>query len=269
MLLTPNKVTKLSKEAKSYLVSFQEMPRDIYWFNDPFEAFTWSQTHIHENWGELAYVRSGCMVMCTAQGNYMVRTDCAVWIPPGVPHGWYIPCDSWDCALYIVPQVLKTPNFKTFHVLSISPLIRELILHLADKPYPYDDVQTEDIVRVLLHLLQEMPVMRTPLAMPRDPRLIELCATIITNPGTVYSLAEWGRLLGMCERNLSRLFMRELGMNFREWRQRIRLEHARNRLQQGESVTSVALECGYTSVSAFIDRFRQNFGITPGQVHYR
>lgn len=266
--VTPIKSTRLSREAKSYLVSFTTMPRDVYWFNDAFEAFTWSQTHVHPDWGELAYVRHGCMVMCTALGNYMVQPDCAVWIPPGMPHGWYIPCDSWDCALYIVPEVLKDrPHFGTYHVLGVTPVVRELILHLSEKPWPYEDPKTAKVVDVLLDLLKELRVKPSPVAMPRDPRLIELCATLLTNPGTSYSMAEWGRLLGMCERTLSRLFVREIGMGFREWRSRIRLEHASRKLLAGESVTGVAMECGYSSVSAFIEKFKLCYGVTPGQMH--
>lgn len=268
-LLTRGKGTKLSREVQSYLVPFTQMPREIYWFNDSFQGFTWSRSHVHLQWGEFAYVRSGCMVMCTAQGNYMVRPDCAVWIPPGMPHGWYIPCDSWDCGLYIVPEAVQVPAFASCSVFSVTPLVRELILHLAGRPWPYEDQQTADIVRVLLHLVRELPLRENPLVMPADPRLIELCATIITNPGTAYSLEKWGHLLGMSTRNLSRLFLREIGMTFRQWRQHIRLEHARSRLQQGESVTSVALDCGYSSVSAFIERFREKFGITPGQISPR
>lgn len=256
-----------SKEATSYLVSFSELPRPVYWFNDPFLAYTWSKTHTHPLWGELAYVGKGCMVMCTDKGNYMVRPNSAVWIPPGMEHGWYIPCDSWDCALYIDPGELKgADNFGSFQVLSVTPLVRELILHLCVKPYPYDDLQTRNIVTVLISLIRQLPISSNPRTMPRDSRLIELCSTIITNPGVTYSLAEWGRLLGMSERNLSRLFYKEIGVSFREWRQSIRLEYAQARLQKGESVTSVALECGYSSVSAFIERFRLYFGCTPGQV---
>ena len=262
----PTRYSLLSKEAQSYLVSFDELPREVYWFNDPFTEFTWSKMHTHPRWGELAYVRKGCMVMCTSLGNYMVRPDNAVWIPPGMEHGWYIPCPSWDCALYVDPAVLEdAPNFRTYHVLGVTPLVREMILHLCVQPYPYDDEKTKNEVRVLLGLLKELPVQENPNSMPTDPRLIELCATMITNPATSYSLADWGRILGMSERTLSRLFLREMGITYCEWKHGIRMDHAHKKLKGGESVTNVAHECGYSSLSAFIERYKAHFGTTPGK----
>lgn len=52
-------------EVKSYNVPFVRLPRPVFWFNDPFEAGTWSDLHLHEHWGELAFMRSGYMVLCT------------------------------------------------------------------------------------------------------------------------------------------------------------------------------------------------------------
>ena len=57
-------------EVKSYNVPFVRLPRPVFWFNDPFEAGTWSDLHRHEHWGELAFMRSGYMVICTELGNY-------------------------------------------------------------------------------------------------------------------------------------------------------------------------------------------------------
>ena len=119
---------------------------------------------------------------------------------------------------------------------------------------------------VLLDLLLESPEEAQPLAMPRDHRLVELCTALLTTPGVSTSLAQWAERLGMSERNLARLFRRETGTSFRTWRQRQRMQAAHNRLKQGESVTSVALDSGYSSISAFIATFKQVFGRTPGCV---
>ena len=93
-------------EVKSYNVPFVRLPRPVFWFNDPFEAGTWSDLHRHEHWGELAFMRSGYMVICTELGNYAAPPQRAVWIPPGLTHEWYIPEPSVDNALYIMPHVL-------------------------------------------------------------------------------------------------------------------------------------------------------------------
>jgi len=52
-------------------------------------------------------------------------------------------------------------------------------------------------------------------------------------------------------------------MTFVEWRHKLRLLNAIERLAQGQSVTQVALDLGYLSISAFIAMFRRRLGVTP------
>ncbi|XEG89084.1 helix-turn-helix domain-containing protein [Edwardsiella tarda] len=59
--------------------------------------------------------------------------------------------------------------------------------------------------------------------------------------------------------------MQETGMHVTAWRQRRRLLHALPLLAQGDPVTSVTLQLGYANISAFVTRFRQQFGLPPGQ----
>jgi AraC-like DNA-binding protein len=60
------------------------------------------------------------------------------------------------------------------------------------------------------------------------------------------------------------VFRAELGVSFGRWHKQLRLMHGLSRLAAGDKVTSAALEAGYSSVSAFIQAFRQHFGVTPG-----
>ena len=54
-------------------------------------------------------------------------------------------------------------------------------------------------------------------------------------------------------------------MTFGEWRRQRVLLAALERLTENSSVTTVALELGYSSPSAFIAMFRQSMGMTPTQ----
>ncbi|HSC11614.1 MAG TPA: helix-turn-helix domain-containing protein, partial [Rhodanobacteraceae bacterium] len=56
------------------------------------------------------------------------------------------------------------------------------------------------------------------------------------------------------------------GMSFATWRQNVRLVDALSRLATGHSVTSTALDVGYSSPSAFTAMFRRTFGVPP--THY-
>ena len=93
----------------------------------------------------------------------------------------------------------------------------------------------------------------------------EIYQSLEQHPEQQTTLQHWSEQFGVTEKTLSRLFLRDTGLTFRAWRQRLRLLGALTPLEQGERVTDVALACGYDSTSAFIAAFRQQFGETPGE----
>lgn len=253
-------------ESTSYLTPFRPDSRPVFWFNETFPANAWSRRHSH-SWGELVYVARGNIVVCTSAGNWLAPPHRAVWIPSGLEHNWYLPCDSRDCSLWIDQRVLMSvERFKRCHMMEVSPLMREILLYISPRPCGDSDGPLGRLVLALLDQLLEQPEITDPLAMPGDRRLVELCTALVTAPGEDIPLNEWATRLGMSERNLGRVFRRETGASFRDWRKTQRMQAALGRLRQGESVTSVAIDCGYASVSAFICAFRQTYGQTPGKI---
>jgi AraC-like DNA-binding protein len=95
--------------------------------------------------------------------------------------------------------------------------------------------------------------------------LAAACAVLTANPADNSTLATLGLEAGASERTLSRLFRTEFAMTFPQWRTQLRLHHALILLAEGHSVTTVAIRCGWSTPSAFIDIFRQTFGHTPGR----
>ena len=88
----------------------------------------------------------------------------------------------------------------------------------------------------------------------------------MAHPADNQSLSEWADTLSISSRTLSRLFRQEMGMSFIEYRNQIRLFESLKRLAAGQPVTTVALDVGFVSLSAFNSLFKRHFGKTPG--HY-
>jgi AraC-like DNA-binding protein len=121
-------------------------------------------------------------------------------------------------------------------------------------------------VQVLLDQIHAAPEAALRLPWPEDERLRAWCRQLLDVPEAPLQLAQWSLELGVSERTLGRWFQRQTQMSFRQWRQRARLLAALPQLEDLQSVTEVALACGYDSTSAFIAAFRQLFGRTPGQL---
>ena len=102
----------------------------------------------------------------------------------------------------------------------------------------------------------------TPLAPLRN---IALAIERGWHPDEALTMAKLARRAAVSRRTMERLFLAETRMTVGEWRRRVRLLHAVHRLAGGESVTSAALDAGYSSTSAFISVFRKAFGTTPGR----
>ena len=103
--------------------------------------------------------------------------------------------------------------------------------------------------------------------LPTDPRIKSICEKISAHPADTSTADDWGALRGVTARTVHRLFIRETGMTFAQWREQARLLFALQRLANGERIIDVAFDCGYASQSAFTAMFRRHFGIPPSMFY--
>lgn len=222
---------------------------------------------MHPTWGELTYVSSGSIVMSTGAGNFLGQKHRAIWVPPGLQHEWYMPEACMNRTLFIHPSVFGgLPRFTQYQAIEMTPLLRELILAVSDLPVDLATTEGERLGRVLIDRLMHSKDVGAPLLIPRDHRLVEICAELLNSPDTPVRLGDWANKLGVSEKTLSRRFLRQTGQTFGRWLQSMRLQYALTEIQEGRDVTSVAMACGYSSVSAFIAAFKKHYGKTPGAV---
>jgi len=79
------------------------------------------------------------------------------------------------------------------------------------------------------------------------------------------SLDQWAQWAGLSPRTLTRHFRDETTLSFAQWRQQARLAEGLRRLSDGQSVSDIAHELGFSSPSAFVTVFRRHFGSPPGR----
>jgi len=221
------------------------------------------ETHAHA-FAQFTYAASGILFVGTEQGSYIVPPNRGVWIPEGLKHNVEIPNGAKIRSLFFtLEQATSMPV--SCCVLEVSPLFRSLISEAAKLPKEYDwDGKEGRIMRVIRDQISQMNKVELYLPLPQDNKLQKITRHFLTYPADNRSIDEWGSEVGASGRTLSRLYFKETGMSFRNWRQQLKLQVAIQDLADGKSVTTAALNVGYSSVSAFIAMFRRQMGYTPG-----
>jgi AraC-like DNA-binding protein len=220
--------------------------------------------HSHPRAQLLLAVR-GVLRVVSASGTWVVPASQAVWVPPAVEHE-VIAADSVSIrSLFVDPDAASgLPG--DCRVVEVTPLLRELIAKALQVGNDYAAEGPERrLMDVLLDQLQQLPLAPLYLPMARDKRLLSVMEALLADPADERGLAAWADQAGASSRTLARLFVKESGMTFGEWRKQLRLLEAVDRLVQGQTVTRVALELGYQSSSAFIAMFRRSLGCAPGR----
>lgn len=223
--------------------------------------------HAHRR-AQLLYAVTGTLRVTTAAGAWIVPSLRAVWIPPGVEHGFVIAGDVSMRTLYVDAGAAVFPDGGRCRVVAVSGLLRALILAACDEKV-CDERAGEDRARaalmsgLILSELARAPEVPLSLPMPRDKRLAALCRALLDDPARDDTLEGWAESCGASARTLARLFRRDTGLSFGVWRQQARLAEALARLAQGEGVAAAARAAGYGSPSAFTAMFRRALGETP------
>ncbi|WP_455221005.1 AraC family transcriptional regulator [Kaarinaea lacus] len=221
--------------------------------------------HTHAR-AQILYPLSGVYRVRTSMGNWVVPPRQAIWIPPHIFHEVYSN-DTVDSLLFFIDETFASPLPQECVVVSVSPLLREMFIKAVKFGNDYSpESRCGRFVEVLLDEIGEMQPAPLYLPLSGDKRVGRVMDLLLQKPADALDLEQLADYSGSSVRNLARLFKKETGMNFSEWRKQLILMEAIDQLGQGKSVTEVALDLGYTSASAFIAMFRRTLGVAPG--HY-
>lgn len=217
--------------------------------------------HAHRE-HQIVHASRGIMRVMTASAAWVVPSGRALWMPARTVH--WITCVS-EVSMRTVylsaDEGLRVPG--DCAVWTVSGLMREVILRLVEGPVGED--QSALLVTLLMSEVEAADRVPLSLPLPSDRRLKRITDALEADPADNRPLEAWARIAGATPRTLIRLFQKETGLSFREWRRQARLLAALERLAQGEAVTPLALDLGYASPSAFIQAFRDVLGVTPAR----
>ncbi|GAB7184492.1 AraC/XylS family transcriptional regulators [Kitasatospora sp. Ki12] len=218
--------------------------------------------HRHRR-AQLIYGTSGVITVVTDRGSWVVPATRGVWVPPETEHAMTCAGRVRMRTVYVEPRAAPEPPGEPT-VVSVSPLLRELIEAATRIPLEYDPHGRDGrLMDLLLYELEPQPVPALHLPVPADPELERLCAAIRADPGADWTTATAAAHTHLSPRTLQRRFPHATGMTLAHWVQQARLLHAVILLARATPVSTVAADLGYATPSAFSAMFRRSLGVTP------
>ena len=216
---------------------------------------------------------SGEISVKTKNKDFKLGPGKMVYIPCGEPHEFSSSQKgSGERIVCIIDQTLwKKLKIKSFGetVLNLSHLLKELIIYiLLNEEINHIKELTSTIVYILSDQLENQIDWGSELdslsAKLTDQRILHAVEYLEANFKNNLNMADLSKECGMSLRNLTRLFLQQVGMNPKQFLIRLRLNYAKTKLQERKTnVTEIAYEVGYSSLSQFIRSFQKNFGKLP------
>lgn len=199
-----------------------------------------------------------------------------IYLPAGQTHSFQSATSAQGERLILLvdQKIWKMNQCGSFpaSVVSASQLCKELLFHLLIYPKTR---AARSLIDTLLQTASEMLEAAGTGAFgdlahlegrASDPRVQRALAEIQSRYVSKLSMENLARISGLSVRNLNRLFLAELGMTPKQIITSYRMECAKELLKRGRtSVTDIALEVGYSSVSQFITTFRKLTGQLPSE----
>jgi AraC-like DNA-binding protein len=234
-------------------------------------------THYHPDY-EVYYLMEGRCRYFIHDKTYTMMPGDLVMIPPGVIHKviYETPSHSrmlFNCtADYLHPSVLPFVTQLAYFPErpDTAVLIASLYRKIREAVEQPDDFSRDTIrcsVMQLFLLMAKVAAHSTPL--PSSSPFVEQAVSYIrANYANHFTLSDTARHCAVSPEHLSRVFKKETGFGFHEYVNLYRLKKAESLLKSGQaqSVSQVAMLCGFSDSNYFSGIFKKMYGIPPSRV---
>lgn len=244
--------------------AYEDVPRPVVGIGNDYPPSFELAEHQHRR-GQFLYAASGVVAVSTPGGAWVAPPERGVWIPSGTPHAVRMVGAVQTRSVLIDPSACPTLA-RSCRVVGVSPLLRQLLVAAAAMPVDYDEDGRDGLVmKLLVAEIDQAPVNPIVVPFPRHAGLAARCHAFLEQPRATASIDQWADALAMNRRRFTRLFRRETGMSFAEWRQQACLSAALPRLAAGEPITTIALDLGYEGPANFSTMFKRALGVSPSR----
>ncbi|RIH63655.1 AraC family transcriptional regulator [Mariniphaga sediminis] len=218
--------------------------------------------HAHPR-AQIILCNSGIMKVETENNIWIVNPSQSVWIASNEKHQVYFPNNVEVISAFIDKSKLnKLP--KNSFAFDTSGFIKSLLTKIISFSNP-DRLTSpqERIFEVLLDELSGIKPCSTFLPTSHNERIKRVTDALMNDYSSKHTIEYYAEKSCVSPRTLSRLFVKELGMSFGDWKMRLKLIEAIKQLGEKRMIKDVAYDLGYENASSFIAIFKKHFGKTP------
>ncbi len=234
---------------------------------------------------ELFYIESGACRFFIENNMHDMHSGDFMLIPPQVLHYtrysfgdckrnivFFREDDIWESVKQLLPQ--QTDFFSEMRIFQVPEAHREQIAALLLRMVKEEKIGDKHSSLMLQTLLQELFLLcsrecRFPQDMPvhihtTDQQIVQAAQFISSHYMESITMADIARAAGYSPNYLSRKFREAAGIGVHEYLVFIRLQHAALELiTTDDSITEIALRCGFSDSNYFKDAFKKRYGVTP------
>ncbi|MCQ9638529.1 helix-turn-helix transcriptional regulator [Chryseobacterium sp. WG14] len=221
--------------------------------------------HFHQTKAQLLYAPSGCMTVTTSDRQFVLPPFRMLWIPAHEVHRVNFRNMVAYRSIYFDESYAESHMRTGLKVLHVNALLKEIIERICFWGWTAPDRNKENILSVFWDEMITAPEEKLALIMPQDRRLKKIVENWTLRLSIPPMLTNLGKEIGAVEKTISRIFKKETGLSYQEWRQQWRLQRSIELLVEGNSIGEVAYVLDFSSDSAFIEFFKKHTGSTPLQ----
>ncbi len=226
--------------------------------------------HMHRCY-EAVLLLEGEMKVRIEKEEHSLRAGDMILIKPNRVHSFETPVESRHILCIFVPELIAavTDMLITYRLVSpiirdVPPLYRELLLSLREDS---DTATVKGTLYLIAGLFCRQLDMTAEDTYGGDTALLRSIFRFVEintdKPCTLESLAE---ALKYTPSYLSRFFSANVGLSYNTYVRNVKMNRACYLLRNtGESILSISLKCGYTSLSSFNRSFKRLTGTSPTQ----
>jgi AraC-like DNA-binding protein/quercetin dioxygenase-like cupin family protein len=218
--------------------------------------------HTHD-FGQFISASYGSMYVGTRNRVLLLSPAMAVWIPPDMDHRLRYASNNEMLYVDVSREEARRLGTST-RIMQMTPLLSAIMrATVADISSGLTRQHRGALHDLLCHEILAARDVPLSIAMPQDKRICGLAQAALDNPGSIVSVDAWLADVAASRKTIERLFIAETGMPPSRWLRHARILQAISQLAAGKKISSVALDLGYESPSAFTYMFRSTLGMSP------